>query len=69
MLPLGPRVLGVCPDFSYTHAVLAVQVMFRNEPLLSLAVRRGVQATVIALIEAGANVNARDDVCAVRLRW
>ncbi len=43
-------------------AVLAVQTMLDNEPLLTLAVRRGVQETVVALIEAGANANARDKV-------
>ncbi len=40
-------------------------MMLDNESLLSLAVRRGVQETVVALIEAGANVNACDKVCAV----
>jgi hypothetical protein len=43
-----------------------------NEPLLSMAVKEGDKATVVALIEAGANVNACNDVRAVRfctLHW
>ncbi len=39
-----------------------------NEPLLSLAARRGHKGIAVALIEAGADVNARDDVRAIR-QW
>ncbi len=46
----------------------------RNEPLVTLAVRKGHKATVAALIEAGADVNARDYVrtfrlCMLALGW
>jgi hypothetical protein len=37
-----------------------------NKPLVSLAVKGGYMATVAALIEAGANINARDNV---RVNW
>jgi hypothetical protein len=40
---------------------------FCDEPLLSVAVEWGDEKTVAALIEAGADVNARDDVRAVQV--
>jgi hypothetical protein len=45
---------------------LADLVQGRNLPVLSLAVLKNDQATVAALIEAGADVNARNDVRAVK---
>jgi hypothetical protein len=48
-------------------AVPAAHVQECNEPLLLMAVNGGDKATVAALIEAGADVNAADDVRAVRV--
>ncbi len=47
--------------------MLAAHVQLCNASVLSLAVRDGHKATAAMLIEAGANVNARDEVRAVRV--
>ncbi len=54
-----------CPLDSCVLAAALLQLIY--EPLLTVAVRKGDKATAAALIEAGADVNARDYVRAVRL--
>ncbi len=47
---------------SSARCALAAHVQDKDIPLISMAVKGGDKATVAALIEAGADVNARDAV-------
>ncbi len=63
-MPSEPAKLSLC---DVPVLIPHVQFWGDNAPVLSMAVTKGDKATVVALIEAGANVNARDGVRAVRV--